>query len=152
MSKYGFSAESVIVLYREELISAKTALRELHFAELDSSFLEDLMNRPVIQAIEVTGNPEHDHLVMLVNSQILSRRTAMQNLGIEDPDREFRNILLEKMTKRPEVQAFIREAAQRVASTRRARHFWRYPLAASCDHESADPTGGKATHGCRALA
>lgn len=47
----------------------------------------------------------------------------MGKLGIEDPDQEGEDIFMEKMMERPEVQAFIRQAAQQIA---RAKYPWRY--------------------------
>ena len=126
MRRYGFSAESVVVLYRSELISAKTALRELGLEEFDSSFLGHLMDRPAIQAIETTGDRELDLLVRLVESQLLSRRTAMGRLGIEDPKREAEDIFLERMLQRPDVQAFTIQLANAIAPTRRQQYPWRY--------------------------
>ena len=124
MSRYGFSFESVVVLYRAELISAKTAMREFGLEGHDVAILESVLERPAVQAITPSWDSEVGSMVKLVEAQMLSRKTAMGKLGIEDPDRERDDIFMEKLMKRPDVQAFIVQMAQQLA---RAKYPWRYP-------------------------
>ena len=94
----------------------------------------DLMSRATAQR-EVDAPPRdpeplymetrsREHIIDCVERGFLSRRTAMKKLGIENPDRERDDIFMEKMTERPDVQAFILQTAQQL---NRAKYPWRYP-------------------------